>query len=557
MQAGSDGGARRERRLRLGRAAPGACLPAPTPAATRLRRTLALAAAGLAIVPAAHAAGDAVPWPMSVALLVLVAALAALAGMLWTRRRLERDLFDARQQAACLEQLGTVCRWRTDAGHRLLAVEPGRDAPLPPWAELASGRVLWELVEPIDPARGDLQRLLQARGAITGLAVRPIRHPASDTEQASSPMAAMSAWTLAAVPVVGADGSFAGHAGTLAPAVDARGADLDRAALDALWPLLPGPAWLAVRDHGDADGRVLRANDAARDLTAGALPPTWTALLDALPPDLRQAVRELDARGGSVLQGRWQVRQARVGVGDTDLRLLALWPAASAGADELAAEQQSFSFAVSHDLRAPLRVVEGFTRILKEDYGRVLDRIGNDHLDRVLGASARMNQMIDALLALARLSSQPLARQPVNLSQLAGFVVDDLRRQFPQPPADVTIEPDLVVDGDPTLLRMVLENLLGNAWKYSARCERRHITLGRTTHRGRSAFVVGDNGAGFDMRFADRLFGVFQRLHSASDFPGTGIGLASVKRIVLRHGGQIWAEGEVGQGARFYFTLGG
>ena len=555
MQAGCDGGARRERRLRPGRVEAGACRPSPIPAAAGARRAIAAGLAGLFAVPAAHAAGDAVPWPMGVALLVLVAALAGFAGVQWTRRRLERELFDARQQAACLEQLSPSCRWRTDAEHRLLAVEPARDAPLPPWAELASGRALWDLVEPTDPARGDLQRLLRSRSAVAALTVRPIRPPAGD--QAPPPAAARPAWTLTAVPVFGADGRFAGHAGTLAPALDTRSVDLDRGALDALWALLPGPAWLAVRDPGDPDARVLRANDAARELIAGASPPTWAALLEALPPDLRQAVRQLDARGGAALQGRWQLRLAHAAAGDADLSLLALWPAASAGAEELAAEQQSFSFAVSHDLRAPLRVVEGFTRILKEDYGRVLDRIGNDHLDRVLSASARMNQMIDALLALARLSSQPLARQPVNLSQLAGFVVDDLRRQFPQPPADVTIEPDLVVDGDPTLLRMVLENLLGNAWKYSARCERRRIALERTTHRGCAAFVVRDNGAGFDMRFADRLFGVFQRLHSASDYPGTGIGLASVKRIVLRHGGQIWAEGEVGQGARFYFTLGG
>ena len=166
-----------------------------------------------------------------------------------------------------------------------------------------------------------------------------------------------------------------------------------------------------------------------------------------------------------------------------------------------------------------------------------------------------MNSMIDALLALAKLSSQPLARQPVNLSQLAGFVIDDLRRGAPERAVDVQIAPGMLADGDPTLLRLVLDNLLGNAWKYSARCAQATIRFDCDQQDGRTVFHVADNGAGFDMRNADRLFGVFQRLHSANDFPGTGVGLASVKRIVRRHGGDIWAEAEPGQGAQFHFTL--
>lgn len=224
--------------------------------------------------------------------------------------------------------------------------------------------------------------------------------------------------------------------------------------------------------------------------------------------------------------------------------------------DQALQDHESFSYTVSHDLRAPIRVVEGFTKILKEDYGRLLDRIGNDHLDRVLGAAARMNSMIDALLALSQLSARPLTRQPVNLSQLVGYIVDDLHRQSPERQVIVQIEPGLQTQGDATLLRVALENLLGNAWKYTAKCREPRIWVERTEHQGHPAFAVRDNGAGFDMRFADRLFGVFQRLHSATDFQGTGVGLASVRRIMRRHGGDIWAEGEVDRGARFVFWLG-
>ncbi|MEY2690134.1 MAG: hypothetical protein RL375_4334 [Pseudomonadota bacterium] len=223
-------------------------------------------------------------------------------------------------------------------------------------------------------------------------------------------------------------------------------------------------------------------------------------------------------------------------------------------------ERESFVYTVSHDLRAPIRVIEGFTRIIKEDHGPSLDRIGNDHLDRVLGAAARMTSMIDALLTLSRLSTRPLACEPVDLSALAAQVIDELRRQTPDRRAEATITPDLIVTGDATLLRSMLDNLIGNAWKYCARRELTRIEFGLhhdqgLTHGGQRVFCVRDNGAGFDMRFADRLFGPFQRLHSASEFAGTGVGLASVRRIVRRHGGEIWAEAQVDRGASFYFTL--
>ena len=216
---------------------------------------------------------------------------------------------------------------------------------------------------------------------------------------------------------------------------------------------------------------------------------------------------------------------------------------------------ESLAYTLSHDLRAPIRVVDGFARILKEDFGHALDRIGNDHLDRVLGAAARMSSMIDALLSLSQLSAKPLERQPVNLSQLASYVAEDLRRLSPQREVSLHVDPDMQVQGDPTLLRMVLENLIGNAWKYTGKRSDAQIWFEHRVQDRREVFVVRDNGAGFDMRFAERLFSAFQRLHSASEFQGTGVGLVSVRRIVRRHGGDIWAEAAPGQGARFEFTL--
>ena len=309
------------------------------------------------------------------------------------------------------------------------------------------------------------------------------------------------------------------------------------------------------------------ARAGARALLADATPGEprrldlgdWTLGLQTVPSGPREPAVQwltLSARlpVPSVVAGK---EAADAGVGDEAVKTVQGVLSAVAPTDATVSDQEAFSYTVSHDLRAPIRVVEGFTRIVKEDYGRVLDRIGIDHLDRVLGAAARMNNMIDALLDLSRLSSQPLSRQPVNLTQLATYVVDELRRSSPERQVDVQIQPGMTATGDPTMLRVALENLLGNAWKYSARTARAQISFEVAGPVERPVFCVRDNGAGFDMRFADRLFGIFQRLHSASDFAGTGIGLASVRRIVRRHGGEIWAEGEVGRGASFYFTLRG
>lgn len=227
------------------------------------------------------------------------------------------------------------------------------------------------------------------------------------------------------------------------------------------------------------------------------------------------------------------------------------------------AAQESLRFALSHDLRAPLRVVDGFARILKEDYGPAMDRIGKDHLERILSATVRMNGMIDAVLDQARLSQAPLQLVRVNVSAMVQDVATELMVGMKASDAEAShaSRPKVVVaDGlwhlaDEVLLRRVLENLIGNALKYSAKVPQARIEFGAVPATNPTVFFVKDNGAGFDMKHADKLFGLFQRLHSAREFQGTGVGLASVQNIVRRHGGRVWAEGAPGQGACFYFTL--
>lgn len=219
-------------------------------------------------------------------------------------------------------------------------------------------------------------------------------------------------------------------------------------------------------------------------------------------------------------------------------------------------DQEVLRYALSHDLRAPLRVVDGFTRIVKEDYAKVLDRMGVDHLDRVLAATARMNGMIDAILAQAQLAGAPLARERIDLTALC----QDISAEMAALPglahaARFDIAEGLSVDADPILVRRVLENLLSNAMKYSAKVEAPVIEVGVMPSTNPAVFYVRDNGAGFDMQRADKLFGLFQRMHSAKEFPGTGVGLAGVHNIIRRHGGQVWAEASPGKGACFYFTL--
>ncbi len=217
-------------------------------------------------------------------------------------------------------------------------------------------------------------------------------------------------------------------------------------------------------------------------------------------------------------------------------------------------ELETFAYSVAHDLRAPLRSIDGYSKLLQEDCRAALPDEASFYLENVRQAAQRMGQLIDDLLRLSRVTRTEMHRTHVDLSQIAGQVVELLRRQEPQRQVEVMIEDNLWVQGDANLLRLVLENLLGNAWKFTSHTVQARIEMG-TLQPGERVFFIYDNGAGFDMRYAHQLFKPFQRLHGGQDFEGSGVGLATVQRIIQRHGGRIWAKGVVGEGATFYFTL--
>ena len=221
------------------------------------------------------------------------------------------------------------------------------------------------------------------------------------------------------------------------------------------------------------------------------------------------------------------------------------------------AELESFAYSVSHDLRAPLRSIDGFSRILQEDYADKLDEEGIDSLNRVRAATQRMGLLIDDMLKLSRASRIEMTREDLDLTAMAQAIAADLQRHDPERKCHWTIEPGLVARGDLGLIQAVLENLLGNAWKFTAKETETRIELVRSEQEGKLAFAVRDNGVGFAPEYADKLFSPFQRLHAVNEFAGNGIGLASVQRILRRHGGGIWGRGEVNQGATFTFTLPG
>jgi len=218
-------------------------------------------------------------------------------------------------------------------------------------------------------------------------------------------------------------------------------------------------------------------------------------------------------------------------------------------------ELEAFSYSVSHDLRAPLRSIDGFSKALLEDCGDGLGEVGARHLERVRQSARQMGLLIDDLLNLARLSRTEMRRERVDLAAVGEEVMASLTQAQPERRVEFVVTGDATTDGDPSLLRVVLDNLLRNAWKFTSKHPTARIELGQSGNNGRKVFFVGDDGAGFDMAHASLLFAPFQRLHRQSDFEGTGLGLAMVQRIIQRHGGRLWAESAVESGAKFYFTL--
>ena len=257
-------------------------------------------------------------------------------------------------------------------------------------------------------------------------------------------------------------------------------------------------------------------------------------------------------------RGRQRLAAANVHERELNVEVRGLNSALEHNVSELRAlndELGAFAYSVSHVLRAPLRSIDGFSQILLEDKGAVLGNDGHDHLERVRAAATRMGALIDDMLLLSRLTRDEMKLESVDVTALARGVIDELRAREPQRSVEFESNGATPANGDARLVRIALTNLLGNSWKFTRERQRAHISFGGEVRDGESVFFVKDDGVGFDMRYADKLFGAFQRLHSATEFEGTGIGLATVQRIVHRHGGRVWAESVVGKGTTFFFTL--
>lgn len=486
---------------------------------------------------------------------------------------------DRDRQLATVRTLGEIIYWETDPGGRFTRVE--FEPALPQRKRLGLlGQSQFEHATPLDGARWlAANAAIADRRSFDGLTLRRFDADGRcvDVRESGQPRFA-------------ADGTFTGYAGVtrlLDLASNAFADDAARVAMET-----SSEPTLVLQDAPDSPG-VQRLNAAAEQLFERGAPELEGCPLEALfAPGQAEAVcafvealrQRHPLRRSMEIVNRFGERievLARLEPADPEAltAVLALDPreaeiaALRARSHENSSlredvsrhaqklerrtrELEALAYGISHDLRAPLRVVDGYAKLMRDDCAANLDPAGRDHVERILTGCARMERMIDATLALARTSTQPLVTAPVDLGRIARETLDSLARSTPGRAVDVRIGDALQAQGDPTLLRTMMENLLGNAWKYSARRELASIRFdARRDSNGNQIFCVEDNGSGFDMCHADRLFGLFQRLHPETEFPGNGLGLAVVQRIVQRHGGTVWAESSPGEGSRFYFTL--
>jgi light-regulated signal transduction histidine kinase (bacteriophytochrome) len=264
------------------------------------------------------------------------------------------------------------------------------------------------------------------------------------------------------------------------------------------------------------------------------------------------ALRSYERRGGdamaALIKSRNEVRSASAGLEHRVVERTRQLEAANR-------ELEAFAYAVSHDLRAPLRSMSGFSQILQESAPPGLDEKSRHYLQRIHDASMRMSGLIDDLLNLSRIGRSELTARPISLSQVAAEAAAAVRERHPKRDVQLEVAPGLEVNADPRLLRIALENLLSNAWKYTARTSQARVSVGMQAGEHGPVYFVRDNGVGFDIKYADKLFVPFQRLHPETEFPGSGIGLVTVQRIIARHGGRVWADAKPDEGAKFYFTL--
>ena len=279
-----------------------------------------------------------------------------------------------------------------------------------------------------------------------------------------------------------------------------------------------------------------------KDFSRRAVPPAQNDELAALVSSFNEMLREIQRRDTALQEAHDELEQR---VSDRTRELVAA-----------NRELEAFSYSVSHDLRGPLEALNGFSYVLLQQFGSTLDDQGRELIQHIRSSAKRMSQLIDDLLNLSRVTTSAMHTEKVDLSSLARSIMEELCRTAPERKVEFVAPAKEEAHGDAQLLRIVMENLLRNAWKYTSRHAHARIEFGRTTKAGRPAYFVRDDGSGFDARSANRLFQPFQRLHSTAEFPGSGIGLATVRRIIQRHSGEVWAEGETEKGATFYFTLG-